>query len=142
MEPSILIILGSPPSGWQRDIFEKYQESRNAGDEDKDGDWADFEKKATHKLLFSSEGEELSTIDELFCRLFDAPVKIVDYYYSIGRHRNLWVATVNIPISGVLCGAGSDITWPPSQEITRQVSLSLSYILTREWVEVISTFPE
>ena len=140
MEESVLLVLGPPPDEWQKELFDKYQISKHSGAPHRDDDWESYEKEIVEKL-FEHKGNEPSVIDEVFCNLFDSPIKITDYFFSMGMNRGLWVANITIARSNVLRGQGSSITWPPPREINDAVAALLGYTLKRNWVGVFSLNP-
>jgi hypothetical protein len=139
-EEKLVIVLGPPPDEWQKELFDKYQQSKKSGKPHSDGDWESYEQGIVEKL-FEHEGNKPSAIDELFGKALDSKIKITDHCFSMGMNRGLWVANITIARSNVLRKPGSNITWPPAKEINSLVSDALGYLLKRNWVAMFSIYP-
>lgn len=140
MEESLLIILGPPLDELQKVLFDKYQKSKT-GDAHRDGDWESFEREFVEQL-FAHVGDAPSTMDDLFSKLYNSPIKITDYFFSMGVNRGLWVANISISRSNVLHGQGSSISWPPPKDVKDAAASVLNYILKRNSVGVFALYPE
>ncbi len=141
MEDTLVLVLGPPPEGWQKDLFYKYQNDRRTGEASGEGNWEAFEGEIVSNL-FGHDGESPSTMDELFSQLLGAPVRIEDPYFSMSPQRGLWVANIAISRSHVHVPEGSEATWPPSKKARDDVGLALMYLLKREWVNTLALYPE
>lgn len=137
MEESLVLVLGPPPDDWQKELFDNYQKSKNLGEPHEEGDWETYEGEVIADL-FGHSHDAPSAIDELFSELLDAPVKVTDYFFSMGFNRGLWVANVTIDRSAVIGADGSSVDWPPTKEISDVVAASLGYALKRNWVGAFS----
>lgn len=140
MEESLLLVLGPPPDGWQKELFDKYQEAMKKGQDHSDGDWESYESEIV-EMLFEHSGDSPSSIDEIFWKAFNSPIKITDHFFSMGMHRGLWVANITIDQTNVLRGQGSNITWPPPKDVNNIVAASLGYALKRNWIGVFALHP-
>ena len=121
-------------------LFDKYQKSKT-GDAHRDGDWESFEREFVEQL-FAHVGDAPSTMDDLFSKLYNSPIKITDYFFSMGVNRGLWVANISISRSNVLHGQGSSISWPPPKDVKDAAASVLNYILKRNSVGVFALYPE
>jgi len=140
-EESLLIVLGAPLDELLKVLFDKYQESKITGKAHHDGDWESFEREFVEQL-FAHVGDAPSTMDELFSRLYNSPIKITDYFFSMVGHRGFVVANIRISRSNVLHGQGSSISWPPPKDVNDAAASALNFILKRNWVRVFALHPE
>ena len=85
-------------------------------------------------MLFEREGPEPNAVEDLFSRPGGVPLRINDYYPSIGLHRGLWLATIAISGAAVVTPEGEMAAWPPQQEHCTQAASLLAQLLCREWV--------
>lgn len=139
MEPSFTVVLGPPPDGTAKNLFDTYQQSRKSGDALKGNNWETFEKENANRL-FEHEDENPSVMEVLFYEVYKSPIKFVDYFFGMGYHRGFWVATITIEVSHVLVSKKS-ITWPPRTADLEIVRQSLIQILRRNWVGLFSAHP-
>ena len=140
MEESLVLVLGPPPEGWQKELFYQYQNARKSGEDTGERDWAALEQEVVTSL-FVHEGDASSTMDELFSQLLGSPIQIMDHTFSMSPQRGLWVANIAISRSDVRVQEGSGAAWPPPKNINDEAALGLMYVLTREWVGAFSLRP-
>jgi len=140
IEPALVIMLGPPSDNEQKIMFEKYQEGFHNNNVENYKDWENFEKYMLNKL-FSKTNNQPSRIEELFFLLLKVPIKIDDYTFSFGNHKNKWVAGFSIPSSAVRFGNIPNMKWPPKKEIMDTAADALGLALQREWVFVYSVIP-
>jgi hypothetical protein len=144
MEPELQITLGPPPSGWARDLFDEFQEKRRGGDFSGTSRWEECETDFIRKFMLSREGGKPGVMEEILSKVLGFDVVMVEPKNRMGwgSYRDLRVASVHIPASGICRTDGAALEWPPAKDARDLIGNLVGYILTREWVFVAALIPE
>ena len=100
-EPKLLIALGPPPDGWERELFDEFQESRRKGVWSGTSRWEEYEGELIEKVLFGREGDGRSGMEEVLFHILGMDCHVSGHDVGFGVNRGFWVAHIFIPISGV-----------------------------------------
>jgi len=132
-EGRLVFILGPPTDAKLKGLFDDFQKAKRDGTSPEGEDWKCFEEKVAKELFTREECGE-NHIEWLLGALLKEPIRIEDYFLGIGFHRKLWVATITIRARDTRRRPGSNLTWPPPQEIRDEVAAGLLQMLDRAWL--------
>ena len=142
MEPTLLIALGPPPDGWEREMFDDHQKKMEAkGFSGGPHRWEEYEKEIIEDALFKREAGGRSAVDELMSQLYRTGVRITKHSLGHGTNRGRWVVSFFIPASGVCWEDGKILPWPPAKTEREAIGSLIGYILRREWVFTTALTP-
>lgn len=140
-EPMLLITLGPPPDGWQRDLFDEFQRRRKDGDWSGTSRWERFEGELIEKVLFGREGDGRSGVEEFLFGMLGMDCHVSKHEGGYGVYRGLWVAHIFIPMSGVHQKDGGTVAWPPGKSERDVVGAALGLTFRREWIFMAALTP-
>jgi hypothetical protein len=141
MEPTLLVTLGPPPDGWQRECFDEFQEIRAHGDFSGSARWQEYEEGILKKILFTRKEDGPAAMEDLISLVLDAKVRISGHGFGYGCHRGLWVGSLTLRASDVRREDGMPMEWPPESKERGLIGDVLGYFLRREWVYVAALIP-
>ena len=134
-EPNLLITLGPPPDGWERELFDEYQREMEAkGFSGGPHRWEEYEREIIEEALFGQGAGGRSGFDELLSQLYRIGIKVTKHSIGYGINRGLRVVSISIPASGVCREDGETFPWPPVKAEREAIGSLIGYILRREWV--------
>jgi hypothetical protein len=141
MEPTLLIALGPPPDGWERNLFDEFQESRREGDWSGTFRWEQFERELIERVLFGREGVGRSGMVEVLFHILGMDCHVPGHDVGYGVNRGFWVVNISMPISGVRRKDGSPLVWPPVKKERDVLGATLGLMFRREWVFMAALTP-
>jgi hypothetical protein len=144
MEPTLQITIGPPPPGWARDLFEELQEKRRGGDFSGTSRWEECETELLRNFLLTRKEGKPSVMEELLSKALGFDVLLTESKNQLGwgTNRDLWVASIFIPDSGIARADGTPLGWPPGKDVQDLIGNLIGYIFTRDWVYVAALMPE
>lgn len=140
-EPKLLITLGPPPDGWERELFDEFQQRRRDGGWFGKSRWEQFERELIEKVLFGREGGGRSGMEEVLFHTLGTDCHVSGHDAGYGGNRGLWVVHISIPASGVRRKDGDTLMWPPEKKERDALGAALGLMFRREWIFTAALTP-
>jgi hypothetical protein len=140
-EPTLLITLGPPPAGWERELFDEFQQRRRDGNWSGTSRWEQFERELIEKVLFGREGNGRSGMEEVLFHILGTDCLVSGHDAGYGGNRGFWVAHISIPISGVRRKDGGSLVWPPEKRERDAIGAMMGLMFRREWIFTAALMP-
>lgn len=141
-EPKLLIALGPPPDGWEREMFDECQrEMEDKGVSNGPHRWEEYEREIIEEGLLGQGAGGRSGIEELLSKLYRTGVRVTKHSIDHGVNGGQWVVSFFIPASGVCREDGEALPWPPAKAEREAIGAAIGYLLRREWVFAAAQTP-
>jgi len=120
-EPNLLITLGPPPDGWERELFDEYQREMEAkGFSGGPHRWEEYEREIIEEALFGQGAGGRSGFDELLSQLYRIGIKVTKHSIGYGINRGLRVVSMETLFPGDLEATLGPFLRPGLTRLTRE----------------------
>ena len=96
IDPYVVIRIGPPPDGWERELFDQFQACRGRPSSPPTKDWAQYERELID-ALFSSDPDEPTPMDQIMTEVLDTSVRMSPPYITFGNDKGLYIVTSESP---------------------------------------------